>query len=160
MAFYWKKDQLYVKRAVVDVAVGTTFLLQLREPMEIPQMVDLCRFLTTSFAFTRSLRKIELFFDDYRLLSLCKSKECSFSVPIPKELVLVSPQKIMRVESATIESLNIRATYLNVVYWRSRQLDNPLFRQKWIGRIFSMHDAYEDLDPSLEVTSEITLRFS
>ncbi|CCJ30604.1 unnamed protein product [Pneumocystis jirovecii] len=157
MAFYWKKDQLYVKRAVVDVAVGTTFLLQLREPMEIPQMVDLCRFLTTSFAFTRSLRKIELFFDDYRLLSLCKSKECSFSVPIPKELVLVSPQKIMRVESATIESLNIRATYLNVVYWRSRQLDNPLFRQKWIGRIFSMHDAYEDLDPSLEVTSEITL---
>ncbi|KAG5518644.1 hypothetical protein PMAC_002613 [Pneumocystis sp. 'macacae'] len=158
MAFYWKKDQLYVKQAVVDVASVTTFLFQLREPMEIPRMADLCRFLTTSFAFTRNLMKIELFFDDYRLLSLSKSKECSFPVSIPKELVLVSPQKIMRIESVTVDSLNIRATYLNVVYWRSRQLENPLLRPKWIGKIFSMYDTYEDLDPNLEITSEISLK--
>ncbi|KAG4304888.1 hypothetical protein PORY_001563 [Pneumocystis oryctolagi] len=161
MAFYWKQDQLYVKRATVDTVVGTTFLFQLREPMEIPRMIDLCRFLTTSFAFTKNLMKIELFFDDYMLLSLQKSKKDSFSVPIPKELTLVSPQKTMRLESVMIESLNIHATYLNVIYWQSRQLDHSLLKSKWIGKIFSsVYDTYEDLDPSLEVTSEINLRIA
>ncbi|KAG5437655.1 hypothetical protein PCANB_000692 [Pneumocystis canis] len=159
MAFYWKHDQLYVKRAVISTSIKTTFLLQLREPMEIPRIIDLCRFLTTSFAFTRSLTNIDLFFDEYRLLSLYKSKQSASSVPISKELILISPQKDMRIESAIIESLNIQATYLNVIYSASRHLDYPLLRSKWIGRIFSsINDTYENLDPSLEVTSDINLR--
>jgi hypothetical protein len=59
MAFYWKGDQLFCKTAPipedrqkrdVDTAGNpwTTFLMSLREPMDIPDKVDFTKFLASS----------------------------------------------------------------------------------------------------------------
>lgn len=51
MAFYFKGDQLFAKRADVppsDVDKWTTFLMDLREPMEMPSLDDFAKFLATS----------------------------------------------------------------------------------------------------------------
>ncbi|KTW26702.1 hypothetical protein T552_02708 [Pneumocystis carinii B80] len=160
MVFYWKNDQLYVKRAVINAEVPmTTFLLQMREPMEMPYIADLSRFLTTCFSFTRNLLSISLYFDGFKLVTLSKSKELSQSIPIPKDLILISPQKIMRIDSVAIESLKIRATYLNFVCSHSKRSGKSILRLKWVDKFNPFnHDTHEDMDPNLEVTSDITLR--
>ncbi|QSL66000.1 hypothetical protein MERGE_003137 [Pneumocystis wakefieldiae] len=162
MVFYWKNDQLYVKRAIVNSEVPmTTFLLQMREPMEMPYIADLCRFLTTCFLFTRNLLNISLYFDGFKLVSLSKSKESSQSVPIPKELILISPQKIMRIDTVVMESLKIRATYLNFVSRHLKRSGKSILRPKWIDKINPFnHDTNEDMDPNLEITSDIILRIA
>ena len=51
MAFYFKGDQLFAKRADVpgeDRDSWTSFLMDLREPMEIPDLDDFAKFLSTS----------------------------------------------------------------------------------------------------------------
>lgn len=51
MAFYFKGDQLFAKRADVpeeDRDSWTSFLMDLREPMEIPDLNDFAKFLSTS----------------------------------------------------------------------------------------------------------------
>lgn len=51
MAFYFKGDQLFARRAEVPVSEQegwTSFLMDLREPMEMPDFDAFTRFLTTS----------------------------------------------------------------------------------------------------------------
>lgn len=51
MAFYFKGDQLFAKRADVaesDTDDWTSFLMDLREPMEMPDLEDFSKFLATS----------------------------------------------------------------------------------------------------------------
>lgn len=51
MAFYFKGDQLFAKRADVpedERDDWTSFLMDLREPMEMPDLDHFVKFLTTS----------------------------------------------------------------------------------------------------------------
>lgn len=51
MAFYFKGDQLFAKRAEVPEEERddwTFFMMDLREPMEMPNLDDFAKFLTTS----------------------------------------------------------------------------------------------------------------
>jgi hypothetical protein len=51
MPFYFKGDQLFAKRANVpeeDRNDWTSFLMDLREPMEMPDLDHFAKFLTTS----------------------------------------------------------------------------------------------------------------
>jgi hypothetical protein len=51
MAFYFKGDQLFAKRADVSenqMDNWTSFLMDLREPMEMPDFEQFSKFLTTS----------------------------------------------------------------------------------------------------------------
>ena len=51
MAFYFKGDQLFARRGDVSEAdqdEWTSFLMELREPMEMPGLDDFAKFLSTS----------------------------------------------------------------------------------------------------------------
>lgn len=51
MAFYFKGDQLFAKRAEIkeeDVDIWTSFIMDLREPFEMPDLDEFSTFLTTS----------------------------------------------------------------------------------------------------------------
>jgi hypothetical protein len=61
MAFYFKGDQLFAKRADVSenqMESWTSFLMDLREPMEMPDFDQFSKFLTTSMVITHKGHKI------------------------------------------------------------------------------------------------------
>jgi hypothetical protein len=66
MAFFWKGDQLYTKVGELpEYDELTTFLLEMRDPEEkVPEIKDFGKFLATSLAFTKCLRKINVLIDD------------------------------------------------------------------------------------------------
>jgi len=75
----------------------------------------LCRFLATSLTFTRSLSSIELHFDDYKLLSLHRQGAPESSIPLnPSPISLISPKRSMQITSASLQPVQIKATYMNI----------------------------------------------
>ncbi|KAJ1925062.1 hypothetical protein IWQ60_004808 [Tieghemiomyces parasiticus] len=77
MAFFWKGDQLFTKRLAVPEAQRTqgpwtTFSLDLREPVTLPDVEEFGRFLACSIAFTLNLRTVSLYLDDLLLVRLAK----------------------------------------------------------------------------------------
>jgi hypothetical protein len=79
MAFFWKGDQLFTKRAPVPDAEQkanadwTSFYMQLREPMEIPSTEEFGKFLATSLSFTRHLTSVSMVRGNTHVLSIKKT---------------------------------------------------------------------------------------
>ncbi|KAI8803502.1 hypothetical protein BJ742DRAFT_828538 [Cladochytrium replicatum] len=114
MVFFWKGDQLFTKTDKLDekdVTQWTTFYLALREPIEAPEVQEFGRFLATSVAFTNKLRKIEVFFNDQRVLYFDKKVTDPQPLPLPRSTYTVnSPNNIF-----TLESINVKQAQMDVV---------------------------------------------
>jgi hypothetical protein len=94
-------SQLYVRRGTAGDAVDawTTFQMTLREPGPMPPAFDFTRFLVSSIAFMAHLSEVSVHFDDKRLVKLSKNRGVSKEVPMIEELICVSPNGTMIVES-------------------------------------------------------------
>ena len=69
--------------------------------------------MATSLTFTRSLSTIELHFDEYKLLTLHRQAAPDSNIPLhTQSLNLTSPKKSMHLTSATLQPIQIKATYL------------------------------------------------
>ncbi|KAJ1655938.1 hypothetical protein IWQ61_004405, partial [Dispira simplex] len=86
MAFFWKQDQLFTKKAVLpeeqqrQYTPWTTFLLGLRDALTLPDVEEFGRFLACSIAFTRDLRSVSMYLDDQLLVKV--SKKASDLTPL------------------------------------------------------------------------------
>ncbi|KAF9428175.1 hypothetical protein BGZ94_003181 [Podila epigama] len=122
MAFYWRSDQLYAKRAPVPADENepdewTTFLLDLREPMDMLNMDEFAPFLARSLGFTGNLRKISVYLNHHRLLNISKKMREPRPMTLPKTMFLTSPQKIFTLKSVDLQSVQLDATRLEVSRW-------------------------------------------
>ncbi|KAJ3107750.1 hypothetical protein HDU97_003420 [Phlyctochytrium planicorne] len=112
LAFFWKGDQLFTKKGKVDDANTsplTSFYLGLREPIETPNVVEFGRFLAASIAFTRSLKKVEVFIDDDRVLCLEKSIGESRPLTFARGLYnLQSPNQIFDLRSINVSKNQLK----------------------------------------------------
>ena len=119
MAFYWKGNSLFTRRLQLPQAQQeTSFVLDYRSKTSpVPQLLPLCQFLATSLTFV-GLQEIELFLDDWKLLSLAKKAAPSITVALPTDVDLKSRDDLMKVHGVGRETVQMDAKWMEVVRWR------------------------------------------
>ncbi|KAF2478642.1 hypothetical protein BDY17DRAFT_305555 [Neohortaea acidophila] len=128
MAFYWKKDSLFTRRGKLpeeQVQKGTTFLLDYRsQSTPVPPLLSLCQFLATSLTFV-GLHTIQLYLDDWNVLTLTKKIAPAAKVSIPKEVNPKTRDGLMKISDVEYQNAQIDAQWMNVVGW-DRKVPQPV----------------------------------
>ncbi|CAO3616217.1 unnamed protein product [Cunninghamella blakesleeana] len=113
MAFYFKGDQLFAKRADVPEKERddwTFFMMDLREPMEMPSLDDFAKFLTTSMGFTTNLRQMSVYFNNSKIFNITKQTADPRSMTIDSRKVhTTSPQRMFKIISADMRKMQLDA---------------------------------------------------
>ncbi|RKF77589.1 putative neutral zinc metallopeptidase protein [Golovinomyces cichoracearum] len=121
MAFYWKGNSLFTKRVQLPPEQGnpgTSFVLDYRNTTSpLPNLISLAQFLATSLTFV-ALSKIELWVDAWKIISVQKKPAPSIEIPIARDLETRTKGGFMRVHSLERESIQMDATFMNVVSWK------------------------------------------
>lgn len=118
MAFYWKGNSLFTRRATMDNTDSfTTFYLEYREPGELPELRTLCQFFATSITFV-NLTKISLYINEIQMLVLNKKVLPPAALPIPKSINPVTTNAIIKVESVMTSNVQLDARYMNATYYK------------------------------------------
>ena len=123
LAFYWKGDALFTKRLQLpnDQSMTTTFMLPMRNTTSpIPNLLSLCRFLTTSLTFV-GLEEIELWLDEWRIFKLAKKNAPSVDIKIPKEVNRKTREGLMEVTGVSKEAAQLDAQWLRAVEWKPQR---------------------------------------
>ncbi|KAI8067960.1 hypothetical protein BC940DRAFT_273450 [Gongronella butleri] len=113
MAFYFKGDQLFARRAPVpenERGDWTVFLMDMREPMEMPNLDHFAKFLTTSMGFTANLREISVFFNQTKVFSINKrTEEPRPMVVDARKVQTTSPKKMFTIGGADMRKIQLTA---------------------------------------------------
>ncbi|CAG8511335.1 12498_t:CDS:10, partial [Dentiscutata erythropus] len=108
MAFYWHGDQLLAKQATTSVKdEWTTFLMDVREPTELPDLDRFGRFLATSLGFTVNLREVSVYFDDHShcIIHLKKQMGSPRPMAIRSDINKNSPKNMFKLESVEVRDV-------------------------------------------------------
>ena len=120
MAFYWKANSLFTRRLQLPAGQGnpdTSFVLDYRNTSTpMPNLLSISQFLATSLTFV-ALQHIELWVDDWKIVSLQKKTAPSIDVPIARDVDTRTKEGLMRVQAMARESVQMDATFMNVVGW-------------------------------------------
>lgn len=128
LAFYWQKDALFTKSLALpdSQTSNTTFVLPVRNRSSpIPSLLSLCQFLTSSLTFV-GLESIEMWLDEWRMITLNKKFAPSVDLQIPKEVERKTREGLMYVTGVTKEAAQLDARWLKVVEWKPKAGSNNL----------------------------------
>lgn len=121
MAFYWKANSLFTKKLQLPPEKAnpeTSFVLDYRNTTTpMPNLLSISQFLATSLTFV-ALQNIELWVDDWKIISLKKKTAPSIEVPIARDVETKTKEGLMQVRSMERESVQMDATFMNVVGWK------------------------------------------
>lgn len=121
MAFYWKGNSLFTKKIQLppnEANPNTSFVLDYRNnTTPMPNLLSIAQFLATSLTFV-ALQNLELYVDGYKIISLTKKAAPSYDVPIARDVETRSKEGLMKVQSLERESVQMDATFMNVVGWK------------------------------------------
>ncbi|KAG0648418.1 High temperature G [Hyphodiscus hymeniophilus] len=121
MAFYWKQNSLFTRKLQMPAEEGnpnTSFVLDYRNTTTpMPNLLSIAQFLATSLTFV-ALQNIELWVDDWKIISLTKKAAPSIEVPIARDVETKTKDGLMRVQSLDRQSVQMDATFMNVIGWK------------------------------------------
>lgn len=121
MAFYWKGNSLFTRRLQLPPEQGnpeTSFVLDYRNTTTpMPNLLSISQFLATSLTFV-ALKNIELWVDDYNIITLKKKSAPGINVPIARDVETKTKEGLMKVQSLEKESVQMDAEFMNVVGWK------------------------------------------
>ncbi|KAF3920382.1 hypothetical protein ABW20_dc0102661 [Dactylellina cionopaga] len=122
MAFYWKGNQLFTRRAKLPQHDPmTTFLLEYRQPVDPPPLVSLSQFLATSLTFV-SLEQIDFYIDNYCITSLKKKKSPANPLSLPPSIS--TSQKgtgaMLKIIGVDSESIQLTADVMGLVNYKEK----------------------------------------
>ena len=126
LAFYWQKDALFTKRLALPngQTSNTTFVLPMRNlTSPVPSLLSLCQFLTSSLTFV-GLESIEMWLDEWKVVTLNKKVAPSVELQIPKEVQRKTKEGLMHVASVTKEAAQLDAHWMKVVEWKPKAVSN------------------------------------
>ena len=152
MGFYWKDggDQLYARTGERKPAESTTttdedspsssgnpwtsFTMDLRTPTPLDQPLDFARFLITSLTFMHTIRRIEMYVDEWEMLTIDKdvgvlekinvaqekakepqSRGFWGGSAVPRDMGSTSPGGIMRVHNINSTTVKISASVMRAL---------------------------------------------
>ncbi|PKC14058.1 hypothetical protein RhiirA5_269102 [Rhizophagus irregularis] len=132
MAFYWRGDQLFAKRGPIDDTDKslTTFLMDMREPTEFPDIEEFARFLANSLGFTGNLREVSVYFNSTLVIQLSKKMQEPRSMNIASAFDTYSPQKMFHLTSVDVRGVQLDVKRLidpsNIItkQWRPSPITN------------------------------------
>ena len=127
LAFYWKGDALFTKslRLPNGQTSDTTFMLPNRNrDSPVPNLLSLCRFLASSLTFV-GLDSVQLWLDEWKIMTLNKKNAPSLDVQIPKEVNRKTKDGLMHISGVTREATQLDAVWLNAVEWNPRTSAQP-----------------------------------
>ncbi|RIB30618.1 hypothetical protein C2G38_2152060 [Gigaspora rosea] len=113
MTFYWQGDQLYVRHGPIKNSDSkwTTFLMDVRNPLKLPNLDEFFRFLTTSLGFTTNLRQISVYYNENELFNISKKViGHPRSIKINSNIKRESPEKLFNLESVNIQTVKFEVT--------------------------------------------------
>ncbi|GBB83181.1 hypothetical protein RclHR1_00010063 [Rhizophagus clarus] len=120
MAFYWRGNQLFTKQGPIDDDDDdegwTTFLMDTREPHDIPNIEEFTRFLVNSLGFTENLQEISLYIDDTLIAQLSKKMQEPTLIDIASGLNTFSPKNMFHLKSVDFRGvqLDVRRLFIPV----------------------------------------------
>ncbi|EPS40683.1 hypothetical protein H072_5472 [Dactylellina haptotyla CBS 200.50] len=122
MAFYWKGNQLFTRRAKLPQHDPmTTFLLEYRQPVDPPPLVSLSQFLATSLTFV-SLEQVDFYIDNYCVTSLKKKKSPANQLSLPPSIS--TSQKgtgaMLKIIGVDSESVQLTAEVMGLVNYKEK----------------------------------------
>jgi hypothetical protein len=121
MAFYWKGNSLFTRKLQLppeEANPATSFVLDYRNTTTpMPNLLSISQFLATSLTFV-ALQNIELWVDDWKIISLQKKAASSVPVPIARDVETKTKEGLMQVRSMDRESVQMDAAFMNVVGWK------------------------------------------
>ncbi|KAI1173675.1 hypothetical protein F4777DRAFT_556757 [Nemania sp. FL0916] len=121
MAFYWKGNALFTRKLQLSDAQrssDTAFVLDYRNTSTtLPNLLSVSQFLATSLTFV-ALQHIEFWVDDYKILSLQKKASPSVDVSIPRDMDMVTRERLMTVHSVDRSSAQIDASFMSAIGWK------------------------------------------
>ncbi|KAK5098897.1 hypothetical protein LTS08_006275 [Lithohypha guttulata] len=124
MAFYWKTNALFTRRLKLPEGEGNTdtnFVLDYRDTTSvIPSLISLSQFLASSLTFV-GIEKIELWIDQWNILTLTKKTSPSVDVPIPKDIEPKTSEGFMKVTNVSKELAQIDGEWMPIVAFKSSQ---------------------------------------
>ncbi|KAI9674257.1 MAG: hypothetical protein M1829_003804 [Trizodia sp. TS-e1964] len=129
MAFYWKENSLFTRRLRLPEATpasNTSFVLDYRsKTSRVPPLLPLCQFLATSLAFV-GVQEIDLWIDDWNVLSLQKKTAPGIAMAIPKDLLTTTAEGLLNVRKVESENVQIDARFSNAIAWKfGHEASNP-----------------------------------
>lgn len=120
MAFYWKGNSLFTRRGRLPKEHGasdTTFMLDYRNTTSpVPNLLSICQFLSTSLTFV-GLESIELWLDQWNLVTLTKKMAPAADVSIPNDVNPKTKEGLMKIVGVEYQNAQIDAKWINVVGW-------------------------------------------
>ncbi|PKY57382.1 hypothetical protein RhiirA4_509810 [Rhizophagus irregularis] len=127
MAFYWRGNQVFTKQGPIDDddKGWTTFLMDTREPLEIPNIEEFARFLVNSLGFTENLQEVSMYIDDVLIIQLSKKMQEPKLVEIASGLNTFSPNNMFHLTSVDFRGVQLDVkrllipTKLNIKQLRS-----------------------------------------
>ena len=125
MAFYWKGNSLFTRRMQLSDSqstTDTTFVLDYRNSTSpVPPILPLAQFLASSLTFV-GLTSIDLWLDDWKLLSLSKLVAPGHDLEIPRGLKTKTSEGIMKITSVIHETAQLDAKWLSAVGWKPKAI--------------------------------------
>ncbi|GES75149.1 hypothetical protein GLOIN_2v1834043 [Rhizophagus clarus] len=103
MAFYWRGNQLFTKQGQQKSNDDwTTFLMDMKGPIEVPNVEEFARFLANSLGFTENLQKVHVYFDEILVIQLSKKIQELKSIEINPEFNTFSSQNMFHLTSVKV----------------------------------------------------------
>ncbi|CAI2174465.1 1539_t:CDS:10 [Funneliformis geosporum] len=87
--------------------VWTTFLMDMREPAEFPNVEEFARFLANSLGFTGNLREISVYFNNTLVIRLSKKMQEPRLMNIASGFNTFSPQKMFHLTSVDVRGVQL-----------------------------------------------------
>ena len=102
-------------------SLDTNFVLDYRDTTtNVPALLPLAQFLATSLTFV-GIENIELWLDEWNLLSLHKKNSPSIDIPLPRDIETKTTEGYMRVTSISKEVAQIDGSWMAVLGWKRPQ---------------------------------------
>ncbi|EXJ72432.1 uncharacterized protein A1O5_04936 [Cladophialophora psammophila CBS 110553] len=124
MAFFWKNNSLFTRRLQLpdsETSSDTNFVLDYRDiTSPVPPLLPLSQFLANSLTFV-GLENIELWLDEWNLLSLQKKTSPSYDVPIPRDIEPKTSEGFMKITKVSKEIAQIDGHWMSVVGWKAKK---------------------------------------
>jgi hypothetical protein len=120
MAFYWKGNSLFTRSGTLpnDEKSDTSFILEYRNTTTpVPDLLSMAQFLATSLTFV-GLENIELFLDDWKILSLAKLSDPGNSLVLPRGINTKTSDSLMSVQSIFQRTSQIKGEWMNIIGWK------------------------------------------
>ncbi|EXJ83742.1 hypothetical protein A1O1_07368 [Capronia coronata CBS 617.96] len=122
MAFFWKNNSLFTRRLQLpetETSSDTNFVLDYRDSTSpIPPLLPLAQFLANSLTFV-GLENIELWLDDWNLLSLKKKTSPSLELALPRSIEPKTSEGFMKVTKVSKEIAQIDGQWMAVIGWKA-----------------------------------------